>query len=91
MSRSVENLALQLCGPEGGTMSTGDKLRHKAEEAKGRAKEALGDLKDDPQMQAEGRGERIAAEAKQVGDRAKDAARDAADDVKDAVERKSGR
>jgi uncharacterized protein YjbJ (UPF0337 family) len=61
-------------------MSFGDKVEHKAEEAKGAAKEHYGDATDDEQLQAEGQADQDAANVKQAGDKVKDAAHD----VKDA-------
>lgn len=63
-------------------MSTGDKIKHKAEELKGAAKEKLGDATDNETMQAEGAAERRAAQAKQVGDHLGDAGRNARDAFK---------
>jgi uncharacterized protein YjbJ (UPF0337 family) len=60
-------------------MSTGDKIRHKAEEMKGAAKEKLGDATDNESMQAEGAAERSAAKAKMAGDHVADAGRDVRD------------
>lgn len=60
-------------------MSTSDKIRHKAEEVKGTAKEKVGDAIDNPTMQAEGAAERRAAQARQAGDHLHDAGRDARD------------
>ena len=60
-------------------MSTGDKIKHKAEELKGAAKEKLGDATDNHSMQAEGAAERRAAQAKQAGDHLGDAGRNARD------------
>jgi len=62
-------------------MSTGDKIRHKAEEIKGAAKEKFGDATDNESMQAEGAAERRAAQAKQAGDHLQDAGRNARDAV----------
>jgi uncharacterized protein YjbJ (UPF0337 family) len=62
-------------------MSTGDKIRHKAEEVKGAAKEKIGDATDNERLQAEGAAERSAAKAKQAGDHV----RDAGHDVRDAL------
>jgi uncharacterized protein YjbJ (UPF0337 family) len=67
-------------------MSMGDKIEHQAEEAKGRVKKNVGDATDDPEMEAEGRKETLAAEAKQAGDKVKDRAEDVGDRVKDAAE-----
>jgi uncharacterized protein YjbJ (UPF0337 family) len=62
-------------------MSTGDKIKHKAEEIKGAAKEKFGDATDNESMQAEGAAERRAAQAKQAGDHLADAGRNARDAV----------
>jgi uncharacterized protein YjbJ (UPF0337 family) len=68
-------------------MSTGDKIEHKAEEAEGRIKKNLGDAGDDPEMEAEGRRETLAAEAKQAGDKVKDVAEDVKDKGEDMVDK----
>ena len=68
-------------------MSKADQARHLAEEAKGRLKKNIGDATDNPRMEAEGRAETLAAEAKQAGDKVKDAAREVADEGEDAVDR----
>jgi uncharacterized protein YjbJ (UPF0337 family) len=60
-------------------MSTGDKIRHKAEEMKGAAKEKFGDATDNESLQAEGAAERRAAQARQAGDHLHDAGRNARD------------
>jgi uncharacterized protein YjbJ (UPF0337 family) len=52
-----------------------DKVEHKAEELKGRAKEALGDATGNEQWQAEGKAEQGKANLKQAGDKVKDAAK----------------
>lgn len=62
-------------------MAMDDKVEHKAEELKGRAKQAVGDLTDDEQLQAEGKLEQSTGKLKQGGDKLKDAAAK----VKDAV------
>lgn len=51
-----------------------DKMRHEAEDLKGKAKEKFGDATDDKSMQAEG-----------LMDQAKAKAKKAVDDVKDAL------
>lgn len=68
-------------------MSMGDKVKHEAEEAKGRVKKTVGDVTNDPAMEDEGRDEVLAAKAKQGGDKVKDAAHDVGDKVEDAVDR----
>lgn len=50
-----------------------DKIRHKAEEVSGEAKERLGDATDDEDLQAEGKAESTKANLKQAGDKVKDA------------------
>ncbi|MCO5971168.1 CsbD family protein [Actinoallomurus soli] len=53
-----------------------DKLRNKAEKAKGRGKEAAGREAGDPYLESEGRKDRMKGGAKQVGEQAKDAAKE---------------
>ena len=67
-------------------MSMEDKVKHEAEEAKGRLKENVGDVTDNPELQAEGRAETLGAEAKQAGDKVKDAAQEAGEQVEDKVD-----
>lgn len=54
-----------------------DKLKNKAQRAKGRGKEEAGRRSGDPYLEAEGSRDRMAGGAKQVGEQAKDAAREA--------------
>ena len=56
-------------------MGADDKFSNKAEELKGRAKEAVGDATDNEQWQAEGRAERAKADIKQAAEKVKDAFR----------------
>lgn len=56
-------------------------MGNKAQELKGRTKEAAGDLTDDDDLKREGKLDRAAAEVK-------DAVGDAVDSVKDAVNKK---
>ncbi|MCW2899905.1 MAG: CsbD family protein [Streptosporangiaceae bacterium] len=53
-----------------------DKLKNKLQMGKGRGKEAIGREGGDPYLEGEGRRDRMAGGAKQVGERAKDAAKD---------------
>ena len=53
-----------------------DKLKNRATQAKGQAKEGAGRQTHDPYLEAEGREDRAKGGAKQVGERAKDAAKD---------------
>ena len=54
-------------------MSLGDKAKHTAEDAIGKAKEGAGKASDDEQMQAEGKNEQSKASLKKAGDNVKDA------------------
>ncbi|WP_214404633.1 CsbD family protein [Pseudonocardia lacus] len=56
-------------------MATEDKFSNKAEELKGRAKEHVGRATDDPDLQAEGRADRMSGTLKQAGEKIKDAFR----------------
>lgn len=58
-----------------------DDLKHKAEEMKGRAKEAAGDLTDNDDLKREGKGDEAAAKVKQAGA----AVSDKVDEVVDKV------
>ncbi|GLY46395.1 CsbD family protein [Lentzea sp. NBRC 102530] len=54
-------------------MGADEKFENKAEELKGRAKEAVGDATGNEQWQAEGRAERAKGALKQAGEKVKDA------------------
>ncbi|WP_328914519.1 MULTISPECIES: CsbD family protein [unclassified Streptomyces] len=54
-------------------MSASDKAKAKAQEAKGRAKEAAGGASGDKNMEAEGRAERTKGSMRQAAQKAKDA------------------
>jgi uncharacterized protein YjbJ (UPF0337 family) len=62
-------------------MATEDKAAHKATELKGKAKEAVGNVTDDRELQAEGQADQTEGKVKQAGDKLKDAG----NKVKDAV------
>ncbi|CAL9405279.1 hypothetical protein SUDANB95_01537 [Actinosynnema sp. ALI-1.44] len=66
---------VDLMSIEGTVMGADDKLNNKAEEMKGRAKEALGDATDNEQWQAEGKAERAKGALKEAGEKVKDAFR----------------
>jgi uncharacterized protein YjbJ (UPF0337 family) len=53
------------------------------DDLKGRAKEAMGDLTDDPDLKNEGRADRASGKAKDVIDDIKDKADDLVDKVRD--------
>ena len=54
-------------------MATDDKIRNKAEETAGKVKEGTGRATDDPELEAEGRGDQAKANVKQAGEKIKDA------------------
>jgi len=56
-------------------MGIDDKVKNAAQEAKGKIKEGLGDLTDNPRLQAEGKADQAAANVKQAGEDVKDAFR----------------
>lgn len=57
-------------------MGVGDKFENKAEELKGKAKEGAGEATDNPDLEAEGKGDQAKAGLKQAGEHVKDAAKD---------------
>ncbi|GAA1780826.1 CsbD family protein [Actinomadura chokoriensis] len=58
-------------------MSFLDKLKNKAQQAKGQGKEEAGRRSGDSRLEAEGRKDQAAGGTKQVGEKAKDAAQEA--------------
>ena len=56
-------------------MGADDKMSNKAEELKGRAKEAVGDATGNEQWQAEGKSDQAKGSLKQAGEKIKDAFR----------------
>ncbi|MBA2336981.1 MAG: CsbD family protein [Acidimicrobiia bacterium] len=57
------------------------------DEAKGRAKEAVGDLTDNEDLQREGKADQVGADIKEAAENAKDKVGDAVDTVKDKMDR----
>jgi uncharacterized protein YjbJ (UPF0337 family) len=55
------------------TMSTTDKAKNKVQEAKGHAKNVAGKATHDRSLEAEGNGDKAAANLKQAGEKVKDA------------------
>ena len=53
------------------------------DEAKGRAKEAAGDLTDDDKLKQDGKADRVAGKVKDAVDSVKDKAKDAVDSIRD--------
>jgi uncharacterized protein YjbJ (UPF0337 family) len=54
-------------------MGADDKIKNKAEEIKGMAKEKIGDHTDDSDLESEGRTDQTKANLKQAGEKVKDA------------------
>jgi len=50
-----------------------DKLRDKMQSGKGKTKEATGEVTGDPVLRAEGKGDQVAGDLKQAGEKVKDA------------------
>ncbi|HJX79614.1 CsbD family protein [Glutamicibacter sp.] len=57
-------------------MGLGDKIKNKAQEVSGKAKENLGEATNNKDLQAEGIKDQTAAKAKQSVEQVKDAAKD---------------
>ena len=56
-------------------MSAENKMRDKAQAAKGKVKEGAGRAIDDPYLEGEGKGDQISGDLKQAGEKVKDAFR----------------
>jgi uncharacterized protein YjbJ (UPF0337 family) len=56
-------------------MGNDDKLRHKAEELRGKVKEGVGEATDDPALAEQGRRDQSVSNLKQAGEKVKDAFR----------------
>ena len=69
-------------------MSNTDKLGNQAQDAKGKAKEWVGDATDNESLEAEGKADQMKAKAKQASEHMKDAARDARDALHTESERR---
>ncbi len=64
-------------------MGFDDKIENKADEAKGKIKEQVGDATDNERLEAEGKADQSEANLNQAGEKVKDAV----DDVKDAFKK----
>ncbi|MFY0409684.1 CsbD family protein [Solicola sp. PLA-1-18] len=53
-------------------MGLGDKISNAAEDLKGKAKEAVGDAKNDDSLKAEGKADQAKADTKKAGENIKD-------------------
>lgn len=60
-------------------MSVGDKFSNKAEELKGRAKEAVGSATDDDDLKNEGKADQASSAAKKGAEKVKDKANEVAE------------
>jgi uncharacterized protein YjbJ (UPF0337 family) len=60
-------------------------MGEKLDDAKGRVKEAAGDLTDNDDMRREGKADQIGAKVKDVAETAKDKVNDAVEKVKDKI------
>ena len=56
-------------------MGLDDKIDHKAEDFEGKAKEGVGRVTGDEELEAEGRADQASSSVKQAGDKVKDAAK----------------
>lgn len=54
-------------------MSATDKAKDKMQEAQGKVKEAAGKATDNPRLEGEGKGDQVAGNLKQAGEKVKDA------------------
>jgi len=54
-------------------VSTVDKAKNKAQETKGHVKEAVGNATNDKSLKTEGKGDKVAGNLKQAGEKVKDA------------------
>jgi uncharacterized protein YjbJ (UPF0337 family) len=63
-------------------MSLDDKISNKAEKVAGKGKQAVGEVTDDEQLQAEGRADQAKADLKDAADDVKEAVGDAAGKIK---------
>jgi uncharacterized protein YjbJ (UPF0337 family) len=54
-------------------MGLDDKMKNKAQDIRGKAKEGAGKATDDEKLEAEGKGDQTAADIKQAGEKVKDA------------------
>ena len=66
-----------------------DEIKGKAEKAKGYIKEEAGEALNDPELEAEGRGERAAGELREGFGKAKRKVGEAVDDFADKIEDES--
>ncbi|MFW0797076.1 CsbD family protein [Gordonia sp. CPCC 205515] len=66
-------------------MGISDDAKNKAEELKGRGKEAAGDLTDNQDLKDEGKGDQATAQGKQKVTEAADAVKGKVDDIKNKL------
>lgn len=68
-----------------------DEMKHTAEEMAGKAKEGVGKLVGNEDLEAEGKMDQVEADAKQAGDAVKDALKDAGEHARDAARKLTDR
>ncbi len=54
-------------------MGIDDKIKHAVKDAEGKVKEAMGKMKNDPDLETEGRAKQAEADLGQAGEKVKDA------------------
>lgn len=69
-------------------MGQSDKVENAAQDATGRLKEAAGAITGNDELKAEGKGDQIAASAKEALENAKDRVSDGIDAIKDKLDGK---
>jgi uncharacterized protein YjbJ (UPF0337 family) len=65
-------------------MGIADKISHKAEELSGKAKETVGRMTGNEDLEAQGRADQAEADVQQAGDKMRDAKDDASEGLQDA-------
>ena len=63
-------------------MSAGDKIKHTAKDAKGKAKEAAGHVTGNDRLEAEGQADQAEAQVQHAADKAKDTAKNTGQEAK---------
>jgi len=68
-------------------MSAGDKIKNKAQEVAGKAKEKVGEITGNDELRREGQADQAEAGVKQAGEKVKDGVGDAKDAVKNTLKK----
>jgi uncharacterized protein YjbJ (UPF0337 family) len=72
VSRAMASGIANATTPKEGIVATDDKVRNKAQEMKGKAKEAVGRATDNEEWEAEGKADQAKGNLKQAGEKVKD-------------------